>query len=479
MGVLGGERLAGGLVGDDHAAVELARADPQEGDAVAVGLVHVGLHLEDDAGERRVERPGVALAIDAGRGRRHEVDHRVEDHAHAEVRERRAEEHRRELAGFEALPVEAAVHDVEQLDALLGLEPEVALFRFGTGGVDDLLGRLVGATGGAGVADEVAAGAIDQTTEALALTDRPVHRHGLEDELLLDLVEEFERVAAGTVPLVDERDDRDLAVAADLEQLAGLGLDALRAVEHHDRRVGGGEHAVRVLGEVAVTRCVQQVQDLLAVRELQHGRGDRDAALLLELHPVRRGGAAIALGLHRTGAADRTAVEQELLGEGGLARVGVRDDRERAPASGLGRGSGHGFRLERGDRTGAGRSGTVWRMTWLVVTIVFTTVMSFVPRLVLARVRGGAYTHLLGAGPQFVPTDDHGGLRRVNLGLDQFTAGIVVARLRDDGVDVQTYGVDGGQWGGSNTVHTMLFRPEDERRVLDVLADVAARAAGD
>ena len=118
-------------------------------------------------------------------------------------------------------------------------------------------------------------------------------------------------------------------------------------------------------------------------------------------------------------------------------------------------------------------------MTWLVVTIVFTTVMSFVPRLVLARVRGGAYTHLLGAGPQFVPTDDHGGLRRVNLGLDQFTAGIVVARLRDDGVDVQTYGVDGGQWGGSNTVHTMLFRPEDERRVLDVLADVAERAAGD
>lgn len=118
-------------------------------------------------------------------------------------------------------------------------------------------------------------------------------------------------------------------------------------------------------------------------------------------------------------------------------------------------------------------------MSYVVGTIVLVLLGSFVPRLMKAQVRGRAYTQLLGAGPLFEPTDDHGGLRRVNLGLDQFTAGVVVARLQDEGVNVQTYSVDGGQWGGANSVHTMLFHPDDEEVVVEVLRDVAKRAAGD
>ena len=311
-------------------------------------LVHVRLDLEHDAGERCVERTWIAFAVEAGRRRRHEIDHRVENHANAEVRERRAEEHRRQFASLEPLPVEAAIHHVEQLDALLRLEPKIAFFLLGASRVDDLLGSLVGAAGGACVANEVAVGAIDETAEPIGLTDRPVHRHRLEDELLLDLVKQFERVTTRAIPLVDEGDDRDLPIAADLEQFAGLGFDAFRTVEHHDRGVGCREHAVGVLGEVAVARRVEQVQDLLAIGELEHGRGDRDAALLLELHPVRGGGSTIALCLHRPGTAgEDTAVEQELLGERGLARVGMRDDRERSTSGGLSRRDGHAFRLRR------------------------------------------------------------------------------------------------------------------------------------
>ena len=85
---------------------------------------------------------------------------------------------------------------------------------------------------------------------------------------------------------------------------------------------------------------VEQVDHAVAVGELQHRRGDRDAALLLERHPVGRGRAAVAAGLHRAGlAGERAAVEQELLGERGLARVGVADDGEGAPAGGFGGGS--------------------------------------------------------------------------------------------------------------------------------------------
>ena len=49
----GGEAdgFAGALVGDDHVALELAGAHAEEGDAVAVLRVHVGLDLEDEAGE--------------------------------------------------------------------------------------------------------------------------------------------------------------------------------------------------------------------------------------------------------------------------------------------------------------------------------------------------------------------------------------------------------------------------------------------
>ena len=66
----------------------------------------------------RFERPGVAVAVLLRAGRRDEVDHGVEDQAHAEVGQRRAEEHRRQLAGLESFLVELAADGVEQLDAL-------------------------------------------------------------------------------------------------------------------------------------------------------------------------------------------------------------------------------------------------------------------------------------------------------------------------------------------------------------------------
>ena len=69
LGVLGGERAPGRGVGQHHAALEPARAHPDERHPVPVRRVHVGLHLEHQAGERRVDRPGLALDVLA-RGRR-------------------------------------------------------------------------------------------------------------------------------------------------------------------------------------------------------------------------------------------------------------------------------------------------------------------------------------------------------------------------------------------------------------------------
>jgi hypothetical protein len=60
--VLDRHRLAGAAVGELHAALQRARADAQEGDAVAVIGVHVRLHLEDEAADARL------LRIDGRRG---------------------------------------------------------------------------------------------------------------------------------------------------------------------------------------------------------------------------------------------------------------------------------------------------------------------------------------------------------------------------------------------------------------------------
>jgi hypothetical protein len=67
------------------------------------------------------------------------------------------------------------------------------------------------------------------TGEIVRAADRPGDGRSVEGEGLLDLVDQVEGVAALAVQLVDEGEDRDVAQAADLEQLAGLRLDALAA----------------------------------------------------------------------------------------------------------------------------------------------------------------------------------------------------------------------------------------------------------
>jgi hypothetical protein len=86
---------------------------------------------------------------------------------------------------------------------------------------------------------------------------------------------------------------------------------------------------------VVVPRGVEQVHDAVAVGKLHHRRGHRDPALFLHLHPVGGGVARTLASLHRAGELDRAAEQQQLLGDGRLARVPVRDDREGAASGGF------------------------------------------------------------------------------------------------------------------------------------------------
>ena len=171
---------------------------------------------------------------------------------------------------------------------------------------------------------------IEHALKALAHADRPGDRRAVDLEHRLDLLEQRDRLAHLAIHLVHEGDDRRVAQAAYFEQLDRLRLDALGGIDHHHRGIDRGQHAIGVLGKVLVPGRVEQVDGVIGVVELHHRAGDRDAALLLDLHPV---GCRVARALARLDRArhlDRAAEEQQLLGQRRLARIRVRDDGERA-----------------------------------------------------------------------------------------------------------------------------------------------------
>ncbi len=197
--------------------------------------------------------------------------------------------------------------------------------------------------------------------EGLAHADRPGHRRALHLQHVLDFIEQLDGRAAFAVELVDEGDDGRVAQAADVEQLDGLRFHPVDGVDHHHRGVHRGQRAVGVFGEVLVAGGVEQVDDVLTVRELHHRRGHRDAALLFQLHPV---GGGVAVGLARAHFArdlDGATEPQQFFGQGRLTRVRVRNDGKGATTRNFGyeRAHGSGFgkqRMKKGpraQRTGA------------------------------------------------------------------------------------------------------------------------------
>ena len=154
--------------------------------------------------------------------------------------------------------------------------------------------------------------------------DRQLQADRLAGDAVDDVGDALEEVGADLVHLVDEHDARHVVLVGLAPHGLGLRLDALVAVEHAD---GAVEHAQRALdldGEVDVAGGVDDVQALLAPEARRRGGRDRDAALLLLLHPVHGGGAlmdfADLVGL--------SGVVEDPLGRRGLAGIDVGHDAE-------------------------------------------------------------------------------------------------------------------------------------------------------
>ena len=112
------QHLAGAHLRQLHAAAEPAAAQPQEGDAVAVVGVHVGLDLEHEARDLGLGRLDGARLGRLRTRRRRPGGQRIEKLAHAEIVVGAAEEHRRQVAGAIGVEIEGGVARTHQLDVL-------------------------------------------------------------------------------------------------------------------------------------------------------------------------------------------------------------------------------------------------------------------------------------------------------------------------------------------------------------------------
>ena len=154
-------------------------------------------------------------------------------------------------------------------------------------------------------------------------------------QLLLDLVQQVERILTVTVHLIDEHDHRGLTHTADLHQLTGLRLHTLGNVDHDDDAIHRRQGAEGVLREVLVTRRIQDVDLMIRIIKRHHRRSDRDTTLFLNLHPVGCSGFLDLVRLYRTRHMDCASKQQELLRQGGFTRIRVTDNRKRSSSTNL------------------------------------------------------------------------------------------------------------------------------------------------
>src|SRR4051794_4654122 len=173
---------------------------------------------------------------------------------------------------------------------------------------------------------------VDDADEVGLGADRDLQHQRVGPEALDHHVDAAEEVGTRAVELVDEAHARDAVLLRLPPDLLGLRLDTGNAVVDRDRTVEHPQRPLHLDGEVDVPRGVDDVDVEAVPGALRRGRRDGDAALLLLLHPVHRGGAVVDL----TDLVVDAGVEEDPLGRRRLAGVDVRHDPDVAGLGELG-----------------------------------------------------------------------------------------------------------------------------------------------
>ncbi len=317
-------------------ALESAGADAQEGDPVAVARVHIGVNLEDEAGELVFVGQYLALLRWAGARLGGDLHEAVQQLLHAKVVDGGAEKDRADGLAQVFFTLEFGVYFVDHLHLFAQFvggvfADELVQFRvFEVIEFDGFFGAALFVVGPE--EDEALLKYVVNALETFAHADGPAQGRAGELEFLLYLIQQVETFLTRPVHFIDEDDDGGLAHAADFDEFFGLFLHPFRDVDHDDHGVYGGQRPVSVFGEVFVAGRIQDVDLLVFVVEGHHGGRHGDTPLAFDLHKI--GGRALLdfIALHRAGDLDGTTKQQQLFGQRGLTGIRVGNDAEGAAA---------------------------------------------------------------------------------------------------------------------------------------------------
>ena len=163
---------------------------------------------------------------------------------------------------------------------------------------------------------------IDHARQARLLADRQLQRGDARAELRLQLVERPRERCALAVELVHEDRARQAALLGELPRDLGLDLDALDGRHDEQGEVGGLDRGGDVADEVGVARGIEQVHLVVFELEGRERERHRDGAALFLGVEVAHGRSV----LDPAEAHDRPGVEEQGLGQRGLACAAVPDE---------------------------------------------------------------------------------------------------------------------------------------------------------
>ncbi len=103
----------------------------------------------------------------------------------------------------------------------------------------------------------------------------------MDAENVFKFIQKIEGVTSGTIELVHEGKDGDSSTSTDFEEFSGLGFDSFGGIDDHDCGIDRGKDSVGIFGKVSMTWGIEEIDDVVAVGELEEAfKEESDAEII-------------------------------------------------------------------------------------------------------------------------------------------------------------------------------------------------------
>ncbi len=163
---------------------------------------------------------------------------------------------------------------------------------------------------------------IDDAFELVFLSDGNLDRDGLGVEALAESIDGMLEIGTHLVNFINKANTRDAVFIGLPPDLFRLRLDAVNRVKHRHRAVEHAQRSLHLSRKVHVAGCIDNIDADVAPGAGRRSRRNRNAALLLLLHPVHGRSAFVDLA----DAVRLSRIKQDALRRRGLPGIDVGHD---------------------------------------------------------------------------------------------------------------------------------------------------------